>query len=54
MKRSSLRETGREVGPGDASCVWRLWGMTLHLRTPWRGTDELLDVIDQSSWAKDQ
>ena len=28
--------------------------MTLHLGTPWRGADELLYVIDQSSWAFDQ
>ena len=26
--------------------------MTLHLGTPWCSTNELLGVIDQSSWAK--
>ena len=57
MKRSAVRDRGREVGPGDPSCVWRLgWtlGHDLHLRTLWHGTDALLDIIDQSSWAKDQ
>ena len=29
-------------------------GHDLHLRTLWHGTDALLDIIDQSSWAKDQ
>ena len=57
MKHSAIRERGREVGPGDPSCVWRLGvtlGHDLHLRMPWRGADELLDVTDQFSWAKDQ
>ena len=55
MKRSAIRERGREVGPGDPPCVCRL-GVTLghDLGTPSCGTDELLDIIDQSSWAKDQ
>ena len=26
--------------------------MTLHLGTPWCGADELLDIIDQSSWPR--
>ena len=26
--------------------------MTPHLRTPWCGADELLDIIDQSSWPR--
>ena len=30
------------------------WGMILHLGTPWHGADELLYVIEKSSWAKDQ
>ena len=57
MKCSAVRQRGREVGPGDPSCVWRLGvtlGHDLHLRTLWHGTDALLDIIDQSSWAKDQ
>ena len=29
-------------------------GLKLILRTPWHGANELLDVIDQSSWANDQ
>ena len=55
MKHSAVREGRREVGPGDPSCAWRL-GVTLghDLGTPSCGTDELLDIIDQSSWAKDQ
>ena len=55
MKRSAVRERGREVGPGDASCACRL-GVTLwHDPSPQNPmADELLNVFDPSSWAMDQ
>ena len=35
MKHSAVRERGRETGPGDPCCVWRL-GVTLwHNPSPW-------------------
>ena len=49
MKPSVVRERGRELSPGDPSCVWRL-GVTVghdpSLGMPWCGADELLDITD--------
>ena len=35
MKRSAIRERGREIGPGDPCCVWRLGVILGHDPPPW-------------------